>query len=636
MRDSKNRPRTKRAAGLLGGILLAAMLAGGAGPSPAQTEDSDAPLRLVPLEEETAADETAPQTEAEEDAAPLVLDIENLAPPEETEETTGETAATSRESDGAGVEVGTLDAIAADDVGLLDERSGGFADSLWQRTRRDIVKLLLPRLPIEARSPAMRSAALKLLLSPGKAPRGSGGTGGAGGESGELLRLRAEVLARMGEYDVAIALLRAAPGGDFEEVIARYDNDRMFLKLDFTAACEQARARIDLSPDAHWQRALILCQSREEEVEAASLGLDLLRESGYAPDAAFVTLINAMNGYGEATLESLPNPTPMLVSMLRILGIQAPLNALDAANPALLRLIAGTADSDIGLRLAAAEQAEAVGALPAASVGALYAEVQFSAEERADPLGYSALIEGPLARAILYQAILGEDVPTARAEAVGVALQRAQEEARFATMARVLLPALQAIPAVREFAWFAGDAGRAYFAAGRWEEARRWFDVALAGRGANQEARQAAIALWPLVALTGQENEIDAAMLAEWWQAQGGAMDPVAHRQGGLLLTLLSALGKNISPQQWDTLLAGPLSEPSAVASPALRHALRAAAEDRRLGEVVLLALLDLGAGGPQNAALITLGETIAGLRHVGLERDAQAIAVEAALAGGL
>ncbi|MDP6475451.1 MAG: hypothetical protein QF894_11180 [Alphaproteobacteria bacterium] len=634
MRDSKNRPRTKRAAGLLGGILLAALLAGSAGPSPAQTEDSDAPLRLVPLEEEAAPDETSPQTDAEADAdaeaEPLVLDIENLAPPEEVAEESG---ANSRESDGAGVEVGTLDAIAADDVGLLDERSGGFADTLWQRTRRDIVKLLLPRLPIEARSPAMRSAALKLLLSPGKAPRGAGG---AGGESGELLRLRAEVLARMGEYDVAIALLRAAPGGDFEEVIARYDNDRMFLKLDFTAACEQARARIDLSPDAHWQRALILCQSREEEVEAASLGLDLLRESDYAPDAAFVTLINAMNGYGEAALESLPNPTPMLVSMLRILGIQAPLNALDAANPALLRLIAGAADSDIGLRLAAAEQAEAVGALPAASVGALYAEVQFSAEERADPLGYSALIEGPLARAILYQAILTEDVPTARAEAVGVALQRAQEEARFATMARVLLPALQAIPAVREFAWFAGDAGRAYFAAGRWEEARRWFDVALAGRGANQEARQAAIALWPLVALTGQENEIDAAMLADWWQAQGGAMDPVAHRQGGLLLTLLSALGRNVSPEQWDTLLAGPLSEPSAVASPALRHALRAAASDRRLGEVVLLALLDLGAGGPQNAALITLGETIAGLRDVGLERDAQAIAVEAALAGGL
>ena len=338
-----------------------------------------------------------------------------------------------------------------------------------------MVMLLLPRLPVEARSPAMRSAALKLLLSPGKAPRGDAA------ERGELLRLRAEILARMGEYDVAIALLKAAPSGDFEEQRARYDNDRMFLRLDFDGACEQARARIDLSADTYWQRALIFCQSKDQEIEAANLGLDLLRESGYAPDAGFVTLIHAMNGYGEAALDSLPNPTPMLVSMLRVLGVQTPLNALDVANPALLRLIAGAADSDIELRLLAAEQAEAVGALPAASVGALYAAVPFTAEERANPIEYSSHKFGPLSRAMLYQTILDEVVPTARAEAVGIALQRAQEEARFATMARVLLPAMQALPVTREFAWFAADAGRAYFAAGRWEEARRWFDAALAG-----------------------------------------------------------------------------------------------------------------------------------------------------------
>lgn len=598
-------------------IAFAALLSVAAGPSFAQTTDSDAPIRLVPLEELAPPDEAPPPPD--EDEAPLLLDVENLAPPEGTVA-----------SDGTQVKVGALGDIDADDVGLLSEQSGGFPNSLWQRTRRDVVTLLLPRLPVEARSPAMRSATLKLLLSPGKAPRGEGAA------EGDMLRLRAEILARMGEYDVAIALLKAAPSGDFEEVIARYDNDRLFLKLDFDAACDQARARIDVSADAYWQRALIFCQSKDAENEAANLGLDLLRESGYTPDAAFITLIHAMNGYADAALESLPNPTPMLVSMLRVLGVEAPLDALDVANPALLRLIAGATDSDIELRLMAAERAEAVGALPAASVGALYAAVPFTAEQRADPLEYSAQTDGPLARAMLYQAILGENVPTARAEAVGIALERAHEEARFATMARVLLPAMQALPVTREFAWFADDAGRAYFAAGRWEEARRWFDVALAGRGTNLEARQAAIALWPLVALTGQNPDVDPGMLAAWWEAQGGALDSTAHGRGGLLLTLLAALGRNVSPEQWDTLLAGPLSEPSAVASPALRHALQAAAADRRLGEAVLLALLGLGVGGPENSGLVTLGDTIAGLRAVGLDRDAQAIAVEAALAGGL
>ncbi len=600
------------------GALFTALLLLASGQIIAQEADSDAPIRLVPLNEiEPQQFDVPPPLEPE--GEPLVLDVEGLGNPE-----------TSVEADDDQVKIGTLGEIDADDVGLLSEQSGGYPNSLWHGSRRDRVTLLLPRLPVEARSPAMRSAALKLLLSPGEAPSGEAA------ENGELLRLRAEVLARMGEYDVAIALLRAAPSGDFEEAIARYDSDRMFLKHNFAGVCDQARRRIDLSLDPYWQRTLIFCQSRDQEVEAASLGLDLLRESGSAPGAAFVTLIDAMNGYREAALDSMPNPTPMLVSMLRVLNIPAPGDALDVANPALLRVIAGTSDSDIALRLAAAEEAEAVGALPAESVGALYSEVVFSPKELANPIEYSADMTGPMARAILYQAILAEDVPTARAEAIGITLERAREEGRFATMARALLPAMQVLPATREFAWFAAEAGRAYFAANRWEEAGRWFDVALAESGTDLEAQQAAVQLWPLVALSVEEKAINPDMLDAWWKFQGGPSDPTTRQRGALLLTLLTATGREISPVQWDGLLAGPLIEPGAVSSPALRYALSAAAVNGQIGESVLLALLGLGAGGPQNSGLATLGETISALRDAGLMRDAQAIAVEAALAGGL
>jgi tetratricopeptide (TPR) repeat protein len=630
MSDSKSNRLAKGIARLLYAALSVVFIATAAPSSFAQSTDSEAPIRLVPLEElippselpapdaETLVPDTLPDLD---DLTPSTT-FETLAPPADT--------AAPTEIDAARVEVGALGEINVDDVGLLAEQSGGFPNALWHGTRRDLVTLLMPRLPIEARSPAMRSAALKLLLSPGTAPRD--GTA----ETGALLRLRADILANMGEFGVAIALLRAAPSGDFEDIIARYDSDRMFLKLDFEAACEQARARIDLSTDSYWQRALIFCQSKNQEHEAASLGLDLLRESGYAPEAAFVTLINGMNGYGEAALNSLPNPSPLVVAMLRNMGIETPRNALDVANPALLRLIASTPDSDIELRLMAAERAEAVGALPAESVGALYAQAAFTAEQRVNPISQSETMSGPLARAMLYQAVLAETVPTARAEVIAIALERAQHETRFPTMARVLLPAMQTVQAGPDFAWFAGKAGRAYFASGHWEEARRWFDVAVAQRSNNPEAQQAAIALWPLIALTGDDSEVDPGMLDVWWQAQGGATDPEAYRRGGLLLTLLASLGRTIAPEQWDVLLAGPLSEPSAVASPALHFALRNASENGRLGETVLLALLGLGAGGPEHAGLSTLAEAIAALRAVGLEKDAQAVAVEAALAGGL
>ena len=77
------------------------------------------------------------------------------------------------------------------------------------------------------------SAALKLLLSPGEAPSGEAA------ENGELLRLRAEVLARMGEYDVAIALLRAAPSGDFEEAIP--ERLRTHFSIRFNQLVELAK-----------------------------------------------------------------------------------------------------------------------------------------------------------------------------------------------------------------------------------------------------------------------------------------------------------------------------------------------------------------------------------------------------------
>ncbi|MBT3627259.1 MAG: hypothetical protein HN527_04120, partial [Rhodospirillaceae bacterium] len=420
MPDSKNKRRHLGFATIFCAALTAFIFAAAQTPSLAQSTDSDAPIRLVPLEEVSPPSET-PVPELVLESMPSLNEVtplsavETLAPLEELGQ-----AESAAGADNAGVEVGALADINADDIGLLAEQSGGFPNALWHGTRRDLLTLLMPRLPIEARSPAMRTATLKLLLSPGAAPRDETA------ETGALLRLRADILADMGEFGVAIALLRAAPSGDFEEIIARYDSDRMFLKLDFDGACEQARARIDLSMDAYWQRALIFCQSKNEQFEAASLGLDLLRESGYAPDAAFVTLINGMSGYGEAALNSMPNPSPLLVAMLRNMGIQTPRNALDAANPALLRLIAGAADSDIELRLVAAEQAEAVGALPAASVGALYAQVQFTPEERANPISQSAAMDGPLARAILYQAVTAETVPTARAEVIGVLLESAE------------------------------------------------------------------------------------------------------------------------------------------------------------------------------------------------------------------
>ena len=65
-------------------------------------------------------------------------------------------------------------------------------------------------------------------------------------------------------------------------------------------------------------------------------------------------------------------------------------------------------------------------------------------------------------------------------------------------------------------------------------------------------------------------------------------------------------------------------------------HRLGHASHSERLGETVALVLSVLGDGGPAQADPLILEKVIGALNRIGLEHDARALAVEAALAAGL
>jgi hypothetical protein len=67
-----------------------------------------------------------------------------------------------------------------------------------------------------------------------------------------------------------------------------------------------------------------------------------------------------------------------------------------------------------------------------------------------------------------------------------------------------------------------------------------------------------------------------------------------------------------------------------------LLYALERASEMRRLGETVLLGLLVLGESGTAESHPLALNAVLRALREVGLERDARALAIEAAIAKGV
>jgi hypothetical protein len=112
--------------------------------------------------------------------------------------------------------------------------------------------------------------------------------------------------------------------------------------------------------------------------------------------------------------------------------------------------------------------------------------------------------------------------------------------------------------------------------------------------------------------------------------------DDAGAKQAALALALLQSLDEPIGPADWAPLAARlPLVSLDLPGAPVWFDLPRAAAAKRQ-GETVLLALVTVEEAGkltPQPARLV---RAIEALRQIGLDGDARALAVEAALAAGL
>ena len=229
-----------------------------------------------------------------------------------------------------------------------------------------------------------------------------------------------------------------------------------------------------------------------------------------------------------------------------------------------------------------------------------------------------------------------QTVPTAQAEAVGRALALAREGGRYASTVRAFMPVLEQIRPSSELLWFAPEAVRAMLVAGVPAAHAEWFALLRAGALFDEATRSVLSDLMPLARLAGADDAggWSAESLAGWWaRRQGGDRGP---QQAALLYTLLEALGEQVPDSLWEALLDGPQRTTVAMPQPALWQRLGTAADGRRVAETVLLSLLALGEGGPAEANPVILRRVLIGLRAVGLEAEARAIAVEAAVAGGI
>jgi hypothetical protein len=416
-----------------------------------------------------------------------------------------------------------------------------------------------------------------------------------------------------------------------------------------------------------------------------------MRELG-EEDKTFLILADRLISKEKIVLSEMINPSPLHLAMSRVGNVQLPGSVISSNTPSILSAIAMSPKASMELRLEAGERADVAGALPVDVLRQMYTNVNFSKEDLANPLSRAEIEFGPMVRALLFRTSLAQTVPIAQAEATARAFILARDEGRYMSTVRVFWPVLKRIPPSNELLWFAPEALRALLLVGDIDAALPWYQVLQAGAIRNGDAKKAMALFSPLAYLfefnmSEGQNEEQLGQL--WWSAMQN--EPEAEAKAVLLFTLLEALGVKISEKSWEPLIdtnsrsqktmpnlalltrlqvltanakmmdqlpsistnsitakssllnasnltpSAPINALTRIQGAAVNeNSLVSPMKSKRVGEIVLLSLLAIGDVGPAKIEVGVLSTVLRALLAVGLDQDARALAIEAALANGL
>jgi hypothetical protein len=522
-------------------------------------------------------------------------------------------------------------ALNLDGVGIIDESRGGFAETVWKGSTRPVIDRLLALLPAPTTSPAARTLAERLLTTTATPPA-------PGAEkASSFVALRAERLMALGRGAAATGLARAVPQREENEALSRVLLDGAFQDYDNAGACQIVRRQIGKASTPYWQKALIFCQALAGEHDRAQLGLSLLREQRADDDPLFIRLVNALGGDTRPIAE-VSKPAPLHLAMLRAAKQQIPAAAIENADPGVLRMIAQSPNTTLEIRLAAADQAEAYGALSPEALIQVFEAVPFTPDELGNAAPLVAKAPRARAHAAIYRAIKAQTVGAARAEALTGGWDAARARGLQLAASRTLLPLLREMTPTPDLAPHAATAGRILLLNGYRDDARKWYEAARAATASGTLTNQSDILLWPLLRLAGVDVPApDAKALAAWRAAQAKLDAERMPARTAVLTALLEGLGDATDGSLASLLLAGNLAPQSTpLPHPALWLGRDGAASAGRVGETALFVLDSLGSDGTANVAPQTLVALVQALRAVGLEADARALALEAAVNAGI
>ncbi|MFZ3032711.1 MAG: hypothetical protein WA138_01670 [Parvibaculum sp.] len=521
----------------------------------------------------------------------------------------------------ADVVMSALSGVDASSAGLISDRDGGLGVDMWRGATRADVDHYLSILPVATSSPVINDLSRRLLLTGATPPEGQ-----VSGTS--LLAIRLDRLIASGRADLAAELGRGTMADKSSPIAIARARAALALADDNSACSELANLPAGNDPahdeaDAFSMRLSAFCQIRSGKTAEANVTFDLAREEAY-DNPLFYSLAYQAN---EGLKLKAPVPKSLDALDVRFYSLAKrvlPDNAGAIVVPAVVKTLAQDTTLDSQIRIEAGERAVLSGVMKGDELARLYMAATFKPDEiegaKAGLFPKSPVMQ----RALLFQAIRAEVMPTDRTDLMKQFLAKAEADGLYVAAVRALMPSLVALVPGSLLQLFAPTATRAFLMADDVPHARQWLALVEPNDGRDLRELSTLVRIADPAGLSPMSDE-EAALIAADLKSN------VAVNQNFAATEAMIYDGSGMVLPQ--IVLQALVDAPRSVGAPEqLLNQLHNAGLHGSVGEVVLLSLVAIGPGGPERADRQAVAQSISSLRAVHFDGEARRLALEALL----
>lgn len=508
---------------------------------------------------------------------------------------------------------------------VMSSDGSGLPYELWRGLDIAGIEALISELQIPPRSPALHNLWKRLITSDVTPPAGDSA-------NQKFSALRLEALYRSGlAPDAARELEKQDAVAD--PLTAALASRNAFANADPAKGCDIAAKAVGHKGDVPKRikgEAILMsgyCAAAAGDLPGAGLAAELAREEGVAVSPGLESL-DALSIKAKPKLTAAQTYSVIDYVLMDLAGVGGEL-AVDKAEPALLVAIANDASSKPAVRLAAAEAAARLNALPPDYLAALYASGP--APQNVDALLAGGQTSSAQRRADLFKAAEAEKTPMKKTRLIRALIDDAKRSGLAFQIAQMLKRTAGAINPQHEISWFAETAAEIGLVSGDYALTRKWIALTSMQETGAQQAEDQNLGHW--LALTdiadpAEPKRGEHVQDLESTAVRGRFAPDALHR----LATVLDALGYNVPIPLWEAASRTPQPNTGYLPETGVLTALQDAAKKKEFGRTVLLAMKAIGPNGAESAHMIALGDAIRALKRAGLETDARRLGLEALL----